>query len=109
MVEAIRMSNRATFTRGARPRVRGCASHRTSLGSLVAGVQPALTDAVRVGDVVVGGEWGREGEIALSSAVVSVQDERRLMPSRAGPPPRDVPALDASRAQAEGSTRRTPT
>src|SRR5690554_4537418 len=50
------------------------------LGNLIAGVQLAFTDAVRVGDVVVvEGEWGRVGEITLSYVVVYVWDERRLV------------------------------
>jgi len=50
------------------------------LGNLIAGVQLAFTDAVRVGDVVVvEGEWGRIGEITLSYVVVYIWDERRLV------------------------------
>lgn len=50
------------------------------LGNLIAGVQLAFTDAVRVGDVVVvEGEWGRIGEINLSYVVVYIWDERRLV------------------------------
>lgn len=50
------------------------------LGNLIAGIQVAFTDAVRVGDVVViEGEWGRIGEINLSYAVVYIWDERRLI------------------------------
>src|SRR5690606_32232479 len=41
------------------------------LGNLIAGVQLAFTDAIRVGDVVVvEGEWGRIGEMNLSYVVV---------------------------------------
>lgn len=50
------------------------------LGNLIAGVQIAFTDAIRVGDVVViEGEWGRIGEINLSYVVVYIWDERRLV------------------------------
>jgi len=49
-------------------------------GNLIAGVQIAFTDAIRVGDVVViEGEWGRIGEINLSYVVVYIWDERRLV------------------------------
>ncbi|WP_431074597.1 mechanosensitive ion channel family protein [Microbacterium phyllosphaerae] len=50
------------------------------LGNLIAGVQVAFTDAIKVGDVVViQGEWGRIGEINLSYVVVYIWDERRLV------------------------------
>ncbi|GAA3933598.1 mechanosensitive ion channel family protein [Microbacterium soli] len=50
------------------------------LGNLIAGIQIAFTDAIRVGDVVViQGEWGRIGEINLSYVVVYIWDERRLV------------------------------
>lgn len=50
------------------------------LGNLIAGLQLAFTDAVRVGDVVVvEGEWGRIGEINLSYVVFHIWDERRLI------------------------------
>lgn len=50
------------------------------LGNLIAGVQVAFTDAIRVGDVVVvEGEWGRIGEMNLSYVVVYIWDERRLV------------------------------
>ncbi|KDA04717.1 mechanosensitive ion channel protein MscS [Microbacterium sp. CH12i] len=53
---------------------------QSTLGNLVAGVQIAFTDAIRVGDVVViEGEWGRIGEINLSYVVVYIWDERRLI------------------------------
>ncbi|WP_243228865.1 mechanosensitive ion channel family protein [Microbacterium sp. CIAB417] len=49
-------------------------------GNLIAGIQIAFTDAIRVGDVVVvEGEWGRIGEINLSYVVVYIWDERRLV------------------------------
>lgn len=50
------------------------------LGNLIAGIQVAFTDAIRVGDVVViEGEWGHIGEINLSYVVVYIWDERRLV------------------------------
>lgn len=50
------------------------------LGNLIAGVQIAFTDAIRVDDVVViEGEWGRIGEINLSYVVIYIWDERRLV------------------------------
>lgn len=50
------------------------------LGNLIAGIQIAFTDAIRVGDVVViEGEWGRIGEINLSYVTVNIWDERRLV------------------------------
>ena len=49
-------------------------------GNLIAGIQIAFTDAIRVGDVVVvEGEWGTIGEINLSYVVVYIWDERRLV------------------------------
>lgn len=53
---------------------------QSTLGNLVAGLQIAFTDAIRVGDVVViEGEWGHVGEINLSYVVVYIWDERRLI------------------------------
>ena len=53
---------------------------QSTLGNLIAGVQIAFSDAIRVGDVVViEGEWGRIGEINLSYVVVYIWDERRLI------------------------------
>ncbi|MBD8011629.1 mechanosensitive ion channel [Microbacterium sp. Re1] len=49
-------------------------------GNLIAGIQIAFTDSIRVGDVVViNGEFGRIGELNLSYVVVYVWDERRLV------------------------------
>src|SRR5690606_22377801 len=59
--------------------VAGLAAQST-LGNLIAGVQIAFTDSIRVGDVVVvEGQWGRIGEINLSHVVVNIWDERRLI------------------------------
>lgn len=53
---------------------------QSTLGNLIAGVQIAFADAIRVGDVVViEGEWGHIGEINLSYVVVYIWDERRLI------------------------------
>lgn len=53
---------------------------QSTLGNLIAGVQIAFTDSIRVGDVVViEGEWGTIGEINLSYVVVYIWDERRLI------------------------------
>lgn len=53
---------------------------QTTLGNLIAGIQLAFSDSVRVGDVVVvEGAWGTIGEITLSYVVVNVWDERRLI------------------------------
>lgn len=57
----------------------GFAAQR-SLGALVAGFQIALTQPIRLDDVViVEGEWGRIEEITLTYVVVHVWDERRLI------------------------------
>lgn len=53
---------------------------QSTLGNLIAGVQIAFTDSIRVGDVVViEEEWGTIGEINLSYVVVNIWDERRLI------------------------------
>jgi small-conductance mechanosensitive channel len=57
----------------------GFAAQR-SLGALVAGFQIALTQPIRMDDVViVEGEWGRIEEITLTYVVVHIWDERRLI------------------------------
>ena len=51
-----------------------------SLGLVLAGLQIALTQPVRIDDVVVvEGEWGRVEEITLTYVVVRIWDERRLI------------------------------
>jgi small-conductance mechanosensitive channel len=51
-----------------------------SIATLLAGFQLALTQPVRVDDVViVEGEWGRIEEITLTYVVVAIWDERRLV------------------------------
>lgn len=57
----------------------GLAAQRT-LGNLLAGIQLALTQPIRIDDVlVVEGEWGRVEEITLTYVVVQIWDERRLV------------------------------
>jgi small-conductance mechanosensitive channel len=53
---------------------------RPTLGNLIAGVQLALTQPMRLDDVViVEGEWGRIEEITATYVVVRIWDERRLV------------------------------
>lgn len=51
-----------------------------SLGTLLAGVQIAFSQPIRLDDVViVEGEWGRVEEITLMYVVVRIWDQRRLI------------------------------
>jgi small-conductance mechanosensitive channel len=51
-----------------------------SIGMFLAGIQIAITQPIRLDDVViVEGEWGRIEEISLTYVVVKIWDERRLM------------------------------
>ena len=53
---------------------------RPVLGNLIAGLQLALTQPLRLDDVVViDGEWGRIEQIRASYVVVNIWDERRLI------------------------------
>ncbi|MCP2341198.1 mechanosensitive ion channel family protein [Actinomadura rupiterrae] len=53
---------------------------RPTLGNLLAGLQLAFSDALRLDDVVVvEGQWGRIEELTLSYVVVCLWDERRLI------------------------------
>lgn len=53
---------------------------RPLLENLIAGIQLAITQPIRVDDVViVHGEWGRIEEITTSYVVVCIWDERRLI------------------------------
>jgi small-conductance mechanosensitive channel len=55
-------------------------SAQRSLGTLFAGIQIALTQPIRLDDVViVEGEWGRIEEITLTYVVVRIWDQRRLV------------------------------
>jgi len=59
--------------------VLGLAAQRT-LGNLLAGFQIAITQPIRLDDVVVvEGEWGRIEEITLTYVVVAIWDRRRLV------------------------------
>lgn len=51
-----------------------------SIGMILAGIQLAITQPIRLDDVViVEGEWGRIEEITLTYVVVKIWDERRLV------------------------------
>jgi len=53
---------------------------RPTLSSVIAGVQVALTEPIRLDDVViVEGEWGRVEEINVTYVVVKIWDLRRLI------------------------------
>jgi small-conductance mechanosensitive channel len=53
---------------------------QATLANLIAGLQIALTDPIRIDDVVVvDGEWGRIEEITLTYVVVHAWDHRRLI------------------------------
>ena len=57
----------------------GFAAQR-SLGNLLAGLQIAFTQPLRIDDVlVVEGEWGRVEEITLTYVVLNIWDKRRLI------------------------------
>lgn len=56
------------------------AAAQPALKSLIAGIQMALTEPIRIGDVVViGGVWGLIEDIRTTYVVVKVWDERRLV------------------------------
>jgi small-conductance mechanosensitive channel len=56
------------------------AAAQPALKNLIAGVQMALTEPIRIDDVVIiEGEWGRIEEIRLTYVVVKLWDERRLI------------------------------
>lgn len=53
---------------------------RPVLGNIIAGVQIALTQPIRIDDaVVIEGEWGWIEEITVTYVVVRIWDERRLI------------------------------
>ena len=57
----------------------GLAAQR-SVGQILSGVQIAITQPIRLDDVVViEGEWGRIEEINITYSVVKIWDERRLI------------------------------
>ncbi len=50
------------------------------IGNLIAGIQIAFTQPIKIGDVVViEGEWGRIGEITAAYVVLYIWDKRRLI------------------------------
>lgn len=56
------------------------AAAQPALKNLVAGIQMAFTEPIRIDDVVViGGEWGRIEDIRLTYVVVRIWDDRRLV------------------------------
>lgn len=56
------------------------AAAQPALKNLIAGLQMAFTEPIRIDDVViVDGEWGRIEEIRLTYVVVKIWDERRLV------------------------------
>lgn len=56
------------------------AAAQPALKNLIAGVQMAFTEPIRIDDVVIiDGEWGRIEEIRLTYVVVAIWDERRLV------------------------------
>lgn len=55
-------------------------SAQKAIGTLLAGIQIAITQPIRIDDVViVEGEWGRIEEITLTYVVVRIWDKRRLV------------------------------
>jgi small-conductance mechanosensitive channel len=53
---------------------------RPALGNLIAGMQIALTEPIRIDDVViVEGEWGRVEEVTTTYVVVRIWDLRRMI------------------------------
>ncbi len=53
---------------------------KSTASNLIAGMQIALTEPIRIDDVVViDGEWGRIEEITSTFVVVKIWDERRLV------------------------------
>lgn len=56
------------------------AAAQPALKSLIAGLQMALTEPIRIDDVVIiDGEWGRIEDIRTTYVVVKIWDERRLV------------------------------
>lgn len=56
------------------------AAAQPALKNLIAGIQMAFTEPIRLDDVVIiEGEWGRIEEIRLTFVVVKIWDERRLV------------------------------
>lgn len=56
------------------------AAAQPALKNLIAGIQLAFTEPVRIDDVlIIDGEWGRVEEIRLTYVVVRIWDDRRLI------------------------------
>ncbi|GGB37107.1 membrane protein [Sphingomonas metalli] len=56
------------------------AAAQPALKNLIAGIQMAFTEPIRLDDVVImDGEWGRIEEIRLTFVVIKLWDERRLV------------------------------
>lgn len=56
------------------------AAAQPALKNIIAGIQMAFTEPIRIDDVVIiDGEWGRIEEIRLTYVVVAIWDERRLV------------------------------
>jgi small-conductance mechanosensitive channel len=56
------------------------AAAQPALKNLIAGIQMAFTEPIRIDDVViVDGEWGKIEEIRLTYVVIGIWDERRLV------------------------------
>ena len=56
------------------------AAAQPALKNLIAGIQMAFTEPIRIDDVVIiDGQWGRIEEIRLTYVVVKIWDERRLI------------------------------
>ncbi|MBU0658713.1 MAG: mechanosensitive ion channel family protein [Alphaproteobacteria bacterium] len=56
------------------------AAAQPALKNVIAGIQMAFTEPIRIDDVVVvDGEWGRIEDIRLTYVVVKIWDERRLI------------------------------
>jgi small-conductance mechanosensitive channel len=56
------------------------AAAQPALKNIIAGIQMAFTEPIRIDDVVIiEGEWGRIEEIRLTYVVVAIWDERRLV------------------------------
>nr|WP_255430256.1 mechanosensitive ion channel domain-containing protein [Streptomonospora sp. PA3] len=59
--------------------VAGIAAQST-LGNMFAGLQLAFSNALRINDIIVfQGEWGRVEELSLTTVVIRMWDERRLV------------------------------
>ena len=56
------------------------AAAQPALKNIIAGIQMAFTEPIRIDDVVIiEGEWGKIEEIRLTYVVVAIWDERRLI------------------------------